>query len=147
MIQPVSHVHEPVAPAKSGVDRISLTLPKSDAFISAVRLTVAGIGMRAGLSFETIEDLKIIVSEACTYCTRRGGSAGKLHVGLEIGRGRVVVSISDSGFVLAPTSAPKRLPGEYEPDELFIIRNLADEFNHRLTPGRGLKLRITKSVD
>jgi serine/threonine-protein kinase RsbW len=133
--------------AKPGVDRVSLTLPKNEAFISAARLTAAGIGMRAGLSYEIIEDLKIIVTEACTYCITRGRNPGRLHVVLDIASGSVIVTVSDPGFEPAAHVPPKRVLGEWEPDELFIIRNLADELIYRVTPGGGLKLRMTKSTN
>lgn len=147
MIQELSSARPPQAGAKSDVERVSLTLPKSDAFISAARLTTAGLGMRLGLPYETIEDLKIIVTEACTYCIQHGRNHGRLHVALDIGRGSIVVSVSDPGFEPKPAVAPRRVFGEYEPDELFIIRNLADELTYRLTPTGGLKLRITKSIE
>jgi serine/threonine-protein kinase RsbW len=146
MIQQLSRSRAATSGGKQGIDRISLTLPKNEAFISAVRLMTAGIGMRAGLSYETIEDLRILVTEACTYCIQRGRNDGRLHVALDIGRGAVVVSVSDPGFEPASSVAPTPVMGEYEPDELFIIRNLADELLYRMTPGGGLKLRITKGV-
>lgn len=43
----------------AGLGTVSLSLPKDPALIAAVRLTVAGVALQAGLNFETCEDLEI----------------------------------------------------------------------------------------
>jgi len=135
------------APARTrrAMERVSLTLPKNEAFISAARLTAAGIGIRTGLAYETIEDLKIIITEACTYCIRRGGRKGRLRVELDIESASITVTVSDPGFEKVEDAKIERDSGD-QLDELFVIRNLADELEYRASPGGGIRLRMTKAV-
>jgi len=48
---------------KSNMDQIMLTIPPKAEYIMVVRLTLSGIAARAGFDFETIEDLKMAISE------------------------------------------------------------------------------------
>lgn len=45
------------------MDQIMLTIPPKAEYIMVVRLTLSGIAARAGFDFETIEDLKMAISE------------------------------------------------------------------------------------
>jgi serine/threonine-protein kinase RsbW len=47
------------------LDEIKLTLPFKAEYVSVVRLAVSGIGARMKFDIETIEDMKVAVSEAC----------------------------------------------------------------------------------
>jgi len=47
----------------SNMDQIMLTIPPKAEYIMVVRLTLSGITARAGFDFETIEDLKMAISE------------------------------------------------------------------------------------
>jgi len=47
----------------SNMDQIMLTIPPKAEYIMVVRLTLSGIAARAGFDFETIEDLKMAISE------------------------------------------------------------------------------------
>lgn len=48
---------------KLNMDQIMLTIPPKAEYIMVVRLTLSGIAARAGFDFETIEDLKMAISE------------------------------------------------------------------------------------
>lgn len=45
------------------MDQIMLTIPPKAEYIMVVRLTLSGIAARVGFDFETIEDLKMAISE------------------------------------------------------------------------------------
>ncbi|WAM34078.1 ATP-binding protein [Caldicellulosiruptor morganii] len=45
------------------MDQIMLTIPSKAEYIIVVRLTLSGIAARCGFDFETIEDLKMAISE------------------------------------------------------------------------------------
>lgn len=45
------------------MDEIMLTIPPRAEYIMVIRLTLSGIAARAGFDFETIEDLKMAISE------------------------------------------------------------------------------------
>lgn len=123
---------------------VSLSIPKDPALVAAVRLAAAGVGLRAGLTFESIEDVKIIVAEACTYCMRCSDPAGRIRITFEIHPKAFVILVADPLFRF---SASQNWNGAAlgSPDELFIIRGLADELEYRTRVGNGLVMRITKS--
>lgn len=47
-------------------DRIGLVLPYKAEYVSVARLTVSGIASRIGFDIETVEDIKVAVSEVCS---------------------------------------------------------------------------------
>lgn len=47
-------------------DIIILTLPCKPGYVSVARLTVSGIASRSGFDIETVEDIKVAVSEVCS---------------------------------------------------------------------------------
>jgi serine/threonine-protein kinase RsbW len=133
---------KPLVPCPTRVGPVTLRLPKDPALLAAARLTAAGVGLRAGASFEAIEDLKVILAEACTYCMRRGTHDGCLEVSLEANVEHLVLTVVDRAFrVVQPyRGAGASALGPEEPDELFMIRGLADELAYHLLPGGGIML-------
>ena len=47
-------------------DRIEMLLPCKAEYVSVARLTVSGIASRIGFDIETVEDIKVAVSEVCS---------------------------------------------------------------------------------
>lgn len=47
-------------------DRIEITLPFKADYVSLARLAVSGICSRMGFDIETIEDIKVAISEVCS---------------------------------------------------------------------------------
>lgn len=47
-------------------DTIILTLPCKPGYVSVARLTASGIASRSGFDIETVEDIKVAVSEVCS---------------------------------------------------------------------------------
>lgn len=57
-------------------ERIELSLPINAAYVSAARLTASAISNRMGFNIEDIEDVKVAVSEACTFFINQGNKLG-----------------------------------------------------------------------
>ena len=49
----------------SGDSKVSLTIPMRAEYVSIARLTAAGVANRLGFDIETIEDIKVSLSEVC----------------------------------------------------------------------------------
>ncbi len=47
-------------------DRIEIKLPFKAEYVSVARLTASGIASRIGFDIETVEDIKVAVSEVCS---------------------------------------------------------------------------------
>ena len=55
----------------SNNEKIKLTLPINAAYVSAARLTASSVANRLNFDIEEIEDIKVAVSEACTYIIKK----------------------------------------------------------------------------
>lgn len=56
-------------------ENIELSLPLNAAYVSAARLTASSIANRLGFDIDEIEDIKVAVSESCTYIIKRAGDS------------------------------------------------------------------------
>ena len=55
----------------SNNEKIKLTLPINAAYVSAARLTASSVSNRLKFDIEEIEDIKVAVSEACSYIIKK----------------------------------------------------------------------------
>jgi serine/threonine-protein kinase RsbW len=127
-------------------ESIDLELPKNPIWVSVARLAAAGIAYRAGMPFDTIEDIKVIVTEAVSYCIQHGSREGRVRLRFDLGADDVVLTLSDPTF---PPQPPRDRDGSsYRTfvDGLFLIRGLADEVDFNTTAGNGLTLRIRRGL-
>jgi serine/threonine-protein kinase RsbW len=133
-------------PEVSSSDSIDLELPKNPVWVSVARLAAAGIAYRAGMPFDTIEDIKVIVAEAVSYCIQYGAPEGRLHLRFDLGDDQLTLTLTDPTF---PLKLPRERNGSsYKTfvDGLFLIRGLADEVDFDAAPGGGLTLRIRRGA-
>ncbi|MFP5298966.1 MAG: hypothetical protein ACLGHL_08275, partial [Actinomycetota bacterium] len=69
------------------MDKVSISIPASPAYLQVVRLIAAGLASRLGFTIDEIEDLKIGVDELCAYLTGTQGRDGSLALDFEVGDG------------------------------------------------------------
>ena len=129
-------------------DPVGLELPKNAAWVGVARLAAAGIAYRAGMTYDAIEDVKIIVAEAVSYCIQHGRPGGRLGISFKADTRSLTVEVHDPDFPTASDSTRKR---ERWTDRAFIdglelIRGLADQVEYIATPGDGLTLRIRRGI-
>lgn len=62
------------------MDKISVQIPASPAYLQVVRLVAAGLASRLGFTIDEIEDLKIGVDELSAYMTGAQGREGELSI-------------------------------------------------------------------
>ncbi len=142
----------PAAATNGGIQIVRLSIPAKAEYISLVRLALSGLSQTRELSDETIGDLKLAVSEACSNSVRHAyqdGAEGSVEVVYELHHDRVVVEVSDNGGGFTITEAAR------EPDStltegglgISIIRELSDELE--VGPGadgKGSLLRLVKFI-
>src|SRR6266540_381078 len=79
---------------------IRLTIPAKPEYIALVRLALSGLSRLRPLSEETLGDLKLAVTEACSNSVRHGyGEAGEgfVEVLYELQPDRLVIEVVDDG--------------------------------------------------
>lgn len=134
-------------PAHVAMREVRLTIPARAEYVLLGRLALSGITRLRPLDDETMADLKLAVTEACTNSVRHayGDNGGTVDIVYELHDDRLVVVVSDDG-------------AGFDPDELVeagdltegglgiaIIRALVDEFEvGDRRDGRGSRLRFVK---
>jgi serine/threonine-protein kinase RsbW len=127
---------------------IRLTIPAKAEYITLGRLALTGLSRLRPLGEETLADLKLALTEACSNSVRHayGDDRGAVEILYELHDDRLAIEVVDDGAGFGEASA-------HEPDDdlvegglgIAIIRAIADEFE--LGPrngGRGSRLRFVK---
>jgi serine/threonine-protein kinase RsbW len=139
------------AAAALGSPTVRLTIPAKAEYITLVRLALSGFSRLRPLSEETLGDLKLAVTEACTNSVRHGYQEGEgtVEIVYELQPDRFVVEVADDGpgFDAA---------GDRPIDEnlaegglgIAIIKAVSDEFESgQRSDGHGSRLRFVKLLD
>jgi serine/threonine-protein kinase RsbW len=129
---------------------VRLQIPAKAEYIGLGRLALAGLSTLGELSDETVADLKLALTEACSNSIRHAyaDGDGTVDIVYELHPDRVVIEVSDEGKGFVPE------PSSGNPEELTesglgiaIIRALSDEFELLdQASGRGSRLRIVKRI-
>jgi serine/threonine-protein kinase RsbW len=130
---------------------VRLTIPARPEYIALCRLALTGIAWARGLDGETLADLKLVLTEACSNSIRhaypQGG--GTVEVVYELRDDRLVLEVADSGSGFVPQE--RVVEDEAELSEgglgMAIMRAIADELE--LSPGangRGSRIRLVKRL-
>ena len=129
---------------------VRLTIPAKPEYITLSRLALAGLSRVRAFSEETLADLKLALTVACSNSVRHayGDGDGHVDISFELLDDRLIVEVTDdgTGFELEDGS------GAAVGDELTegglgiaIIRSIADEVEISGGPdGRGSRLRFVK---
>ena len=131
---------------------VRLTIPAKAEYITLVRLALSGLSQFRPLSEETLGDLKLAVTEACSNSVRhayRDGREGAVQVVYELHADRLVVEVCDDGEGFSIAEGSTSADGSLNEGGLgiAIIRELADELE--LGPGasgKGSCLRFVKFI-
>jgi serine/threonine-protein kinase RsbW len=134
--------------AEPGSPTVRLTIPAKAEYITLVRLALSGLSGLRPLSDETLGDMKLAVTEACTNSVRHGynNGEGTVEVVYELLPDRLVVEVADDGpgFDAAgdrPVGAGLAEGGL----GIAIIQAVSDEFEAgKQADGGGSRLRFVK---
>src|SRR2546423_7262082 len=97
---------------------VRLTIPAKAEYITLGRLALTAIARVRPLSEETLSDLKLALTEACTNSVRHAyqeGRAGTVEIVYQIEPDRLVVEVTDDGSGFEPATLPGG--GHREPSE------------------------------
>ena len=135
----------------NGSRHIRLRIPARAEYITLGRLALTGISRFRELSDETLADLKLALTEACSNSVRhayRDGREGIVEILYDIQPDRLVIEVSDDGpgfdYVEAEGEDRELTEGGLG---LAIIRSLSDEFElGERSSGGGSRLRFVKKL-
>jgi serine/threonine-protein kinase RsbW len=128
---------------------VRLRIPAKAEYITLSRLALSGLSRVRPLSDETLADLKLALTEACSNSVRHAydDNGGHVAISFELLEDRLIVEVSDDGSGFEPETAGRN--GDEELTEgglgIAIIRSIADEVEIGGGPdGRGSRLRFMK---
>ena len=132
----------------NGTRAVRLTIPAKPEYITLCRLALTGLSRLRPLPDETLADLKLALTEACSNSVRHAYAdrEGSVEILYELHADKLVIEVLDEGdgFQGAETAT--------EADELSegglgiaIIQAIADEFEiGKRAGGTGSRLRFVK---
>jgi serine/threonine-protein kinase RsbW len=128
---------------------VRLTIPAKAEYITLSRLALAGLSRVRAFPDETLADLKLAITEACSNSVRHayGDGEGHVDISFELRDDRLIVEVADDGSGFEHDAAPT--DGDDELAEgglgIAIIRSVADEVEIGGGPsGMGSRLRFVK---
>ncbi|TML58374.1 MAG: hypothetical protein E6G22_14300 [Actinobacteria bacterium] len=127
---------------------IRLTIPAKAEYITLGRLALTGLSRMRPLGEETLADLKLALTEACSNSVRHAypDREGAVEILYELHDDRLAIEVVDDGPGFGETRAHEAGDDLVEGGlGIAIIRAIADEFE--LGPrngGRGSRLRFVK---
>jgi serine/threonine-protein kinase RsbW len=130
---------------------VRLSIPAKPEYITLGRLALTGISRLRPLSEETLADLKLALTEACSNSVRHAydNGNGTVDIRYQLQADRLVIEVADNGLGFEPVNAEDPL-GDLSEGGLgiAIIRAVADELEIGARhDGRGSLLRFVKRLD
>ncbi len=105
-------------------EEITVRLPKKADYVSLIRLTVSGIASVIGFDIDTIEDIKVAVSEVCNRIISIDQQSSEYY--------DIIFQIFPEGFIVQFTNIGKCARSMFEGESgefaRAIISSLMDEF-------------------
>lgn len=142
-------------------DFIEMKFPSKAEYVGVIRMSLSGIANRMGFSYETIEDLKVAISEAVTNVVSHAyedAKDGELMVGFAVYEDKLEIMISDTGESFNLEEIKSRIgPVSHREEQkpvsqireggfgLFLINTLMDEVE--INNEYGVIVLMTKYLD
>ena len=128
---------------------VRLTIPAKPEYITLGRLALTALAGVRPVSDETLYDLKLALTEACTNSVRHAyenGREGNVEIVYELEPDRLVIEVGDEGAGFELLDDSNGHEGELEEGGLGIeiIRALADEVEIGPREEGGSRLRFVK---
>ncbi|MCL2112069.1 MAG: ATP-binding protein [Clostridiales bacterium] len=129
---------------------LKINVPGKAEYVGTVRLATAHVASYAGFDIDTVEDIKVAISEACTniICHAHENPNFVYDVVLEVGGNVLTITVKDDGAGFGIEEYVTPVLGELQVGGLgiFIIRALMDEVDIQSEPGTGTNIRMTKHL-
>lgn len=124
-------------------EQLSIRIPPDAAHVAAVRAFVGAVGRQVGCSEETIDDLRLVATEACAQAIEDGGAYDGIEVRTDVEDRRLVLEIEPAG---AFERSPEGLGGiAGASTRRALIEGLFPQAE--FDPGRGILRVAASSLD
>jgi serine/threonine-protein kinase RsbW len=126
---------------------VRLRMPAKAEYITLGRLALTGLARLRPLEEETLADLKLALTEACSNSVRHAysdGPVGSVEVVYDLGPDRLTIEVVDQGPGFEHVESEEGRDLSEGGLGLAIIRALSDEFEVVVANGQGSRLRFVK---
>jgi serine/threonine-protein kinase RsbW len=141
------------APMDATTSHLHLQFPARPEYLVLGRLVLTGLSRAQAMEDDTLSDLKLALTEACSNSVRHayeGSPPGAVDVNYELGDGYVAVQIEDEGPGFDPDSSGKAFDADALDEGglgLAIIRAVSDECEVRpRRDGHGSCVRFVRRL-
>ena len=127
-----------------------LTIPAKPEYVSLSRLALTGLSRVRPLAPDTLADLKLALTEACSNSVRHayGDTEGHVEISFQLSADRLVIEVTDDGSGFELEEPGRSVDGDELTEGglgIAIIRSIADEVEiGGAGNGRGSRLRFVK---
>ncbi len=125
---------------------LTLALPRDRLSVPVVRHVLSDALTTLGLGAETVEDIELVLTEACTNVLDHSGGEEEYEVSACIGKEKCVIEIVDRGRGFDPASRPVASPLSEDGRGISIMRALMDRLEFVEQPASGTTLRMEKRL-
>jgi serine/threonine-protein kinase RsbW len=138
--------------SETAPDVVELRLLPEAKYIAVVRLTVAAVASRAGLSVDDVDDLKVAVSEVFTNVIDHafeGRPVRPVLIRMTPGDGVITVEVVDEGVgfdVGGRDFGAEATPSAEGGLGLYLVHRYMDEVRIESAPGSGTRVVMTKRL-
>ena len=132
----------------NGTRAVRLTIPAKPEYITLCRLALTGLSRLRPLPDETLADLKLALTEACSNSVRHAyaGREGSVEILYELHEDRLVIEVLDEGEGFDADDTGQEAEELSEGGlGIAIIRAISDEFEvGERSGGTGSRIRFVK---
>jgi len=137
--------------ARTGENFINLKVPAKPEYIGVIRLAIAGIADRLGLNCESVEDLKLSVTEACTSIIQFSKDPALILMECYIEKENLYLNISDGKLLPKDNELFQCGKNHYESLTeanmgIYLINALMDDLHYCIEPEKGIYIRMVKRL-
>lgn len=138
--------------SETAPDVVELRLLPDAKYIAVVRLTVAAVASRAGLSVDDVDDLKVAVSEVFTNVIDHafeGRPVRPVVIRMTPGDGVITVEVVDEGVGFDADGrdfGAEATPSAEGGLGLYLVHRYMDEVKIESAPGSGTRVVMTKRL-
>ena len=131
---------------------VKLRFPADARYLVLARLSLSGVAQTAGLDADTLADLKLAITEACSNAVRHAyesGAGGDINLRIDLERDRLSVEVVDQGRGFDPTTVDDWQASALHEQGmgLSIIRSVTDDLEIESGEGIGTTVRFAKQLD
>ena len=131
---------------------VKLRFPADAQYLVLARLSLSGVAQAAGLDADTLADLKLAITEACSNAVRHayGSDGGDISLRIDLESDRLSVEVVDQGGGFDPTTVEDWQASALHEQGmgLSIIRSVTDDLEVESGgDGIGTTVRFAKRLD